>query len=69
MQILCVVSQKKLQLLVPRPLTGAPSLDTAGGHPKSSFMTPNNRVRSTPLKMENSEESIYLQFLSRIRKF
>jgi len=56
MQILCVVSQKKLQLLgmkSPRPPTGAPPLDPAGGlpspDPQSSFMFPNNPVRSTPL--------------------
>jgi len=38
MQILCVVSQKQLQLLSP---TGAPHLDPAGGLPsQSSFMSP-----------------------------
>jgi len=49
MQILCVhvVSQKKLQL------RGTPPLDPAGRlpapDPQSSFMSPHNPVRSTPL--------------------
>jgi len=63
MQILCVVSQKKLQLLgefVPRPPTGAPPLDPTGVLPSprpqthSLFMSPNNPVKSTPFDTEGN---------------
>ena len=68
MQILSVVSQKKLQLLedfVPRLPTGAPPWTLLGDFcppdPQSSFMPPsNNPVRSTPLvEVETNNKLIY----------
>ena len=58
MQILCVVSQKSFSFWMtssPRHPTGAPPLDPAGGlpspDPQSSFMSPNNPMRSTALTL------------------
>jgi len=56
MQILCVVSQKSFSFWGTsshRPPTGAPPRTSLGDFrppdPQSSFMSPNNPVRSTPL--------------------
>ena len=47
MQILCVVSQKKLQLL-----------GTCPPDPQSSFMSPNNLLRSTPLYLSHMYDTL-----------
>jgi len=58
MQILCVVSQKKIQLLwdfvPPDPLPGlcpGPRWGTPSPDRQFSFMPPNNPVRSSPLAL------------------